>query len=183
MLVFDNKAWLIESSLIQKNLILNICTMKNTILLLLFTISCQLTVAQNAAVATGGIATGSGGSFSYSVGQIADKFATSANGSLSEGLQQPFEILTLGTDNYPNIILEMSVYPNPTKSNVTLKIADLDSENLGYQIFDVAGKQISEAKISNIETQISLENLNASIYFLNINDNKKTIKTFKIIKK
>ena len=155
---------------------------KNIIILFILTIFCQLTNAQNGAVATGGNAIGSGGSFSYSVGQIADKFATSANGSLSEGVQQPFEILTLGTDDFPNILLEMTVYPNPTTSNVILKINDLDSENLRFQILDLTGKLISKDLIVNSETQISFENLNSGIYFLKVIQSNKIIKTFKIIK-
>ncbi len=154
----------------------------------MFTFCCQYIFAQNAVVANGGNATGSGGSFSYSVGQIAYNFSTIANGSVSEGVQQPFEISTLGTDNFSNIVLEMFVYPNPTTSSITLKIADLDFENLKYQIIDLSGKQIVSARILDLETQISLENLNASIYFVNViarNEaiSGKTIKTFKIIKK
>ncbi len=155
---------------------------KNTIILFILIAFCQLTHSQNGAVSAGGIATGSNGNATYSIGQIAQSYASGTNGSVVEGLQQPFEISTLGADNFPNIILQMSVYPNPTTNNVTLKIPDLDSENLSYQIYDITGKQISEAKISKSETEISLENLNASIYFLNINNQTKTIKTFKIIK-
>ena len=158
-------------------------TLKNTFaFLFLIIISCHFTSAQNAVVATGGSATGGGGSFSYSVGQIAQNYYSGANGSMSEGLQQPFEILTLGTDIFQNILLEMTIYPNPTTSNVTLKISNLDLENLNYQLLDITGKQISSVKISKADTQITLEKYNASIYFLNIIKNDKTIKTFKIIK-
>ena len=155
---------------------------KNTIILFILTAFCHLANAQNGAIAGGGNATNLTGSFSYSVGQIVNSFSTGANGSVAEGLQQPFEIWTLGTDNFPNIVLEMSVYPNPATSNITLVISDLISENLYFQLVDVTGKQISETKILNKETQISLENLNASIYFLIVNNQMKTIKTFKIIK-
>lgn len=138
--------------------------------------------SQNAIVVAGGNATGSSGKVSYSIGQIADSYASGINGTVSQGMQQPFEISTLGSDDFPNIILEMTVYPNPTANNVTLKIADFSTENLSCQLFDVTGKQISESKISTSETSIIMENLTASIYFLNINDANKTIKTFKIIK-
>ena len=155
--------------------------MKNTLQLILI-LACCTVFGQQQAVSAGGEATGSGGSSSYSIGQIAQNYSIGSNGSLSEGLQQPFEFSTLGTDNFPNIVLEMSTYPNPATRNVTLKIANLYSENLSYQIVDITCKQISEVKILNVETQISLENLNASIYFLIVNNQTKTIKTFKIIK-
>ncbi len=155
---------------------------KNTIILFILTTFCQLTFAQNGAVSAGGIATGSGGNVSYSIGQIANSFSTGSNGSVAEGIQQPFEISTLGFDNFPNINLEIAVYPNPTTNNVTLKIGDFSSENLSYQLFDVAGKQIANEKIANEKISISLENQSSGIYFLNIQDINKTLKTFKIIK-
>ena len=95
---------------------------------------------------------------------------------------EPFEISTLGADNFPSIMLTMSAYPNPTVNNVTLKIADLSSENLNYQIIDVTGKLIEESKITNQETQIQFEKFTTAIYLLNIIQDNKTIKTFKIIK-
>ena len=156
--------------------------MIKTCIILFFSFCNQFVIAQKAVVGTGGNATGVGGSFSYSVGQIAYNFSTSANGSASEGVQQPFEILTLGTDDFPNIILEMTVYPNPTTSKIILKITDLDSENLRFQILDLTGKLISKDLIVNSETQISFENLNSGIYFLKVIQSNKIIKTFKIIK-
>ncbi|WP_310556157.1 T9SS type A sorting domain-containing protein [Flavobacterium sp.] len=161
--------------------------MKKIFFLLVFAFLSFISKAQNAGVSAGGNATGIGGSVSYSIGQVALSFSSATNGSVSEGLQQTFEISTLGTNNFPNIVLEMTIYPNPTANNITLKISDLVSENFSYQLFDMAGKQIFKEKIKNSETSISLENLNASIYFLQVIDtvkpiSKQTIKTFKIIK-
>ena len=138
--------------------------------------------SQNAVVAAGGDATGSGGKVSYSTGQIAYIYASGANGSEHQGVQQPFEISTLGNDIFPTITLEMTVYPNPTANDITLKIADYSTENLSYQLVDIRGKKISNEKIINSETQISLENLNSAIYFLEVHNQSKLIKTFKIIK-
>jgi hypothetical protein len=161
--------------------------MKKIILILLCVFMFENIVAQNAAVAGGGNATGSTGTVSYSIGQIAQSFSAASNGSVSEGLQQPFEISTLGNDDFPTITLEMSVYPNPTTTNVTLKISDFSLEKLSYQLFDITGKQIANEQVTNSETSISLENLNAAIYLLQVIDSNeaisnKTIKTFKIIK-
>ncbi len=155
---------------------------KSTIILLIITTFCQLSFAQNGVVSAGGFATGTGGSVSYSTGQIANSFASGSNGSVAEGLQQPFEISTLGNDDFPSIILEMKVYPNPTTSNVILKISDFSTENLVYQLFDVAGKQIANEKIINSETHINMTSLNVAIYFLEVKNQNKTIKNFKIIK-
>ncbi len=51
--------------------------------------------AQTSVNATGGNASGSGGSASYSAGQVVYTTHTGANGSVAEGVQQPFETLQI----------------------------------------------------------------------------------------
>lgn len=140
-------------------------------------------MAQTAIVASGGNATGSGGSSSYSVGQVVYTNAVGSNGSTNQGVQQPIEIFALGTNDFPEISLAMSVYPNPTTALVNLNIQNYNSENITYQLFDLNGRSIQNNKILQKETQISLENLSNAIYFLTVSDNNKSLKTFKIIKK
>lgn len=48
--------------------------------------------AQEAIPASGGNATGSGGSVSYSVGQVEYSSNTGSGGSVAAGVQQPYEI-------------------------------------------------------------------------------------------
>lgn len=48
--------------------------------------------AQQTVPATGGVATGSGGTVSYTVGQVADTTQTGSGGTVTQGVQQPFEI-------------------------------------------------------------------------------------------
>ena len=151
---------------------------------LLFILFClPKLMAQTAIVASGGNATGSGGSSSYSVGQVVYTNAVGSNGSTNQGVQQPIEVFTLGNDDFPEITLAMSVYPNPTTILVNLNIQNYNSENINYQLFDLNGRSIQNNKILQKETQISLENLSNAIYFLTVSDNNKSLKTFKIIKK
>ena len=139
-------------------------------------------MAQQATVASGGNAFGNNGSSSYSVGQVAYTNQVGANGSISQGVQQPFEIFTLGKDDFPEIKVAMSVYPNPTTSFINLSVPNLNSENMNLQLLDLNGRIIQSQKIIQSETQISMENLSAAIYILQVSDNNNTIKTFKIIK-
>ncbi len=138
--------------------------------------------AQKANVAAGGNATGAGGKVSYSIGQVVYTTSTGAGGTLTQGVQQPFEIVTLGTDDFPEITLTMSVSPNPTSSFVNLKVDNFSFENLEFYLTDITGKQLQTQKITTVETQIQMENLPQAIYLLNVFENNKTIKTFKIIK-
>lgn len=139
-------------------------------------------MAQQSVDTAGGNASGTNGSVSYSIGQVAFSNQTGANGSVNQGVQQPIEIFTLGTDDFPEITLTMSVYPNPTTSLVNLSIQNYNGENLNYQLFDLNGRLISQQKITQIETPISLENVSNAIYLLYVSRDGKLLKTFKIIK-
>ena len=139
-------------------------------------------MAQQATVTSGGNATGSGGNISYSIGQVTYKTQTGTTGIITQGVQQPFEIMTLSGEEFTSIVLEAVVYPNPTTSTVNLIVKNYALENLNYQLFDINGKIIEDNKVLNQETTINLEGYANAIYILKLNDNKKEVKTFKIIK-
>jgi len=136
--------------------------------------------AQEAVTTAGGEATGIGGTASYSVGQVVYTTITGTNGSLTQGVQQPYEVSTTLGINETSINLELSVYPNPTTNQLTLKTGD--STSLSYKLYDIQGKIIETKIISSNFTNISLEVLPTAIYFLNVVKDNQLIKTFKIIK-
>ncbi len=161
--------------------------MKNKNLTLTFSLlllgASQTIFAQSAIVPAGGNATGTGGSMSYTVGQIDYVVAKGEGGSLSQGIQQPFEIEeTLGIDQ-KHITLNVVVYPNPTADYVTLTVSESDLKNMTFILSDAQGKQISNGAIVQDESQITMSQLSAGLYFLNIQTNGKDTKIFKIIKK
>ncbi|WP_202702484.1 T9SS type A sorting domain-containing protein [Flavobacterium sp. UGB4466] len=140
--------------------------------------------SQQNVVVAGGNATGSGGSSSYSVGQIAYVSLTGDNGSVLQGVQQPYEVITLGNDEFKGIDLVMTAYPNPAVDVLTLVITKEEWNDLSCRLFDTTGKIVSEnLKITGSETSVPMQQLNYGIYFLAVSKEGKTIKTFKIIKK
>jgi hypothetical protein len=152
---------------------------------LFFLMCIELTAikAQEAIPATGGNATGSGGSASYSIGQVAYTTNTGTNGTEAQGVQQPFEIsVVTGIEEAVGITLQCAVYPNPANDYVTLIVENYKTENLTYQLYDVNGKLLENKKLEGKETNIDLKTLVIASYFLKVNDNKKELKTFKIIK-
>ena len=154
--------------------------MKNLITLL-FCLSLAFIQAQETVLTSGGDATGSDGSVSYSIGQTAYLVKTGSNSSLAEGVQQPFEIsVTLGVDE-TSINLEMAVYPNPATDYLTLKVKN--SKGLTYQLYDELGRIIIKEKITGRNTRINLDKLASATYFLSVQDKNRILKTFKIIKK
>ena len=139
--------------------------------------------AQEAIPASGGDATGSGGSVSYSYGQVVYFTNTGINGSVIEGVQQPYEIsIVTGIQQAWDIKLLCTAYPNPSTDLLTLEVEFADNENLYYQLFEIKGKLLVSKKLVDKKTIISMANLAPAIYFLKITDNQKVVKTFKIIK-
>ncbi|NOZ46900.1 MAG: T9SS type A sorting domain-containing protein [Chlorobi bacterium] len=151
---------------------------------LLFILGLTGLQAQEAILATGGNASGSGGLASYSVGQLVYSTNNGTNGnSISEGVQQPFEISVVsGIEQAKGINIECDVYPNPTSDFLTIKVDDFNNKNLLYQLFDIKGNLLESERISANENNISMENFVPETYILKVSDNNKEIKTFKIIK-
>ena len=142
--------------------------------------------AQEAISPAGGEASGSGGTASYTVGQVAYVLKSSNDGqSVAEGVQQPYEILIVAAVPIAgNIVLNATAYPNPATNYLSLTIDGYDNENWQYQLFDMSGKLIASEQITDAQTMIHLEKLASSTYLLNIvdTDTKQLIKQFKILK-
>lgn len=153
-------------------------------LIVIFLFSLGGIQAQETILSSGGDATGSGGTSSYSVGQIV--YTTNiggSNGSMAQGVQQPFEIsAVLGIDDLLGINLSLMAYPNPTTDFLNLTITDMDYKNLSYQLFDLNGRLLAHKKLENNSSKITMKQLPGAIYYLKIISNLKPVKIFKIIK-
>jgi hypothetical protein len=157
--------------------------LKKTSFLACVLLVAQLAHAQETISASGGEATGSGGSSSYTVGQVFYTTNTATTGGVSQGVQQPFEFQTLSNPALTTVKVTAVTYPNPTSDYVILKISDSTLDTLSYALFDVTGKAISNGNITNGDTQIAMQQLAIGIYILKVNRHNQELKTFKIIKK
>lgn len=139
--------------------------------------------AQDALVSSGSNATGSNGNVSYTVGQVIYTTNFSATGSISQGIQQAYEIQTvMGIDNF-DINLQFVVYPNPTADWLAINIKNYNYETLHYQLFDLNGRLVLSDKIVSDNTILKMQELSTSMYLLKVLRNNKEVKTFKIFKK
>lgn len=139
--------------------------------------------AQNTISATGGNATGSGGTVSYSVGQVTYNTYSGTNGTVAQGVQQPYEIsVVTAIENTEGITLEYRVYPNPTSGLLRLIIKPFDQKNFRYTLHDINSILLQDKKIESEETEISMKNYTPAIYFLQVIKNNQEVKVFKIIK-
>ena len=152
-------------------------------LIILFCLSFSIVHAQNTVSASAGNSSGSGGTVTYSIGQIVYRTYQESNGSVSQGVQQPYEIsLITGIEEARDITLEFLVYPNPTTDLITLRIKNFEIKNLSYSLYDLNGTILKESMVESNEITISMQNLRSAIYFLKVTHGAKDIKTFKIIK-
>ncbi len=140
--------------------------------------------SQETFLSTGGVVTGSGGTISYSVGQVNYITITGTNGTVAQGVQQPYEISALtAVQKIPGINIECFVYPNPTNGFIKLIIEPFDFGNIRFQLFDIKGVMLQNTKIESKETELIMETLPPSVYFLKIFSNNIEVKVFKIVKR
>ena len=140
--------------------------------------------AQEAILATGSDAFGSGGSISYSVGQVAYNTYFGAPGSLAEGVQQPFEISDrrVGIVEGKDISLSISAYPNPSTDHLILKADNIDLSGMTYYLMDVNGRIVKIQRITSNETIIDMSDLAPANYLLQVKQGDVAVVVFKIIK-
>ena len=155
--------------------------MKLTILIITFYFSISLH-AQQGFSTTGGEASGTAGSSSFSVGQMAYSTYVGSNGSVVQGVQQTYDITALLGVEIAAIKLELVAYPNPTQEILTLKIDNYKNESLTYQLYDLQGKLWDSQSLQGAQTQLDMKDLAVGSYLLSIQDEKTLIKTFRIIK-
>jgi|JI91814BRNA_FD_contig_61_2916300_length_3014_multi_2_in_0_out_0_1 hypothetical protein len=150
------------------------------IILLLFSFINEST-SQIATVAGGGNSSGSGGSVSYSVGQVVYTPIASSSGTAIQGVQQPYEIFVVGV--YEALMeIDLTVFPNPTLGSLQLTISETAFNDLSYQLFDMQGNLIDQKTITQTNTMLDLSGYAHATYVLHVSNNKQSIKSFQIIK-
>jgi hypothetical protein len=141
-------------------------------------------IGQSTVSTNGGNATGTGGSATYTVGQMAYSVIPGTNGFIIQGVQQPYEISTVtAIENTEDITLEYIVYPNPTEGIIRLIISSINNGNYWFQLYDLKGNLLQENKVTDRVTELSIENLSSSVYFLGVLRENYEVKVFKIVKR
>jgi hypothetical protein len=151
------------------------------LLFLLLTTMCLY--GQETTVATGGEASGAGGTVSYTIGQVFYTTNSSTGNSEAQGVQQPYEIsIVLGIQKQEGISLTCHVYPNPSTTYLVLEVENYDLKDLHYQLYDVSGKLLKSKRIESTTSTINMIDYVPSAYLLQVVSESTTIQTFKIIK-
>jgi hypothetical protein len=77
---------------------------------------------------------------------------------------------------------QVQVYPNPASSILNIQLNDMVESEINYSIINSEGKLMQKSdgvSVENNQTQVSIENLNAGMYFIMIESkNSKSYKRF-----
>ena len=151
--------------------------MKTLLFSILFLFSI-VSMGQQSVVASGGDATGSSGSISYSVGQIA--YTHSPTGNLNEGVQQPFEIFITSVDD-SFYEFQLNLYPNPTSQELIVEMKNY-SDGISASIYDIEGRLIQEIDLLSAVTSIPVSNWAAASYFIRLTDKAGRSAGYQVVK-
>jgi hypothetical protein len=158
--------------------------MRSYILQVLFLcfLGCADFFAQNDVTVAGGDAFGSGGSSSYSLGQVAYTGGESQFGSINQGVQQPYEYYITDVTEAQSDFFKIAIFPNPTEAFVQIDIENLPLVPLTMELLSIEGKRISQQLILSKTTQVNMQGLAPANYFLKIFNTTMPFKVFKIVK-
>lgn len=149
----------------------------NTVLLCTAT---YISKAQQGIVSAGETGSATGGRVSNSIGQVTFLNAAAHNGSINQGIQQPYIIQQVSIKE-PHNSIGLNVYPNPTTDIIRIETTS-DYTNLSYQLTDATGRTLVRSKMQVPKDAVSMQAYATGIYFLNILHNNTLIQTFKITK-
>ena len=154
-----------------------------------FTFFCMMLITpsmlfgQSNTVSSGGQASGSGGSISYTIGQPLYTVASMNNGVVTQGIQHPFEIMVITSLTENRIELSTFLYPNPTTQGIMLETQNPIEEELSFVLYDFNGRILLEKLVLENQVYIPLDKQTIGQYFLKVKGRNDQVKIFKVIKK
>lgn len=135
--------------------------------------------AQDGFTTTGGDVVNSNGSEAFSIGLVVYTEISGAGGSASQGVQHAFEIYDVSVSEESKDIT-MKVYPNPTSDQ--LIISKSSNSKLEYSVYNALGAKLQSGSLEGEETRLNAGEWPTGIYFLTIQLQSGSVKSYKIIK-
>ncbi|NUM32754.1 MAG: T9SS type A sorting domain-containing protein [Bacteroidetes bacterium] len=141
----------------------------------------KIAFCQYQTVSSGGTATGSGGSATYSIGL--PLYTNQSNTSLIilQGNQQPREFVTVTYQKQTKSNL-IKIYPNPAVSFIYIQLSDVNFSEISYKLTTADGRIILNEKITGDLSIVNIEKFSVGIYFLQLFKENELVSSTKIIK-
>jgi hypothetical protein len=151
------------------------------LLLLILQLFTNQLLAQQVITCTGNSGKSTTNQISYTIGETITNTFVGSETILTQGFHQGVIHFT-AIELYEFPAIEVSVFPNPTTDIVQLKVLNKEPGNYSCSIFDLSGKSLVNKNFTNSETEISLGFLIPSTYLMKVYDEKRELRTFKIVK-
>jgi hypothetical protein len=134
--------------------------------------------SQQTVLTGGGDASSTGGSISYSIGQVA--YSNSIDGLVNEGVQQPFEIFTISVDNVFHDF-QLNVYPNPASDELIIALKNFHA-GVSAEILSADGKLIHAQFLRSGQTSVDVSSWAAATYIVRLTDEAGHAAAYQVIK-
>jgi hypothetical protein len=138
--------------------------------------------AQRNTVAAGGVAAGSGGSVSYSIGQVDFLSMSTVAGSVYQGVQQPYEIFSTDLQEVQGFELTLTAYPNPAQEDLWLHVQDAQGLPVEWMLTDESGRTLAANTLQADRMPIPITGLPPAVYILQVRRAGALVNIFRIIK-
>ena len=126
--------------------------------------------AQSNIVAGGGDANSSTGSVSYSIGQIDFQYSSSADYSVSEGVQQTYSFDTALSIDDVKYDFQLSIWPNPSADEMNIEYTTSYELPLSLTVTDVKGAVVASQSVTQGQYSFNVNTWAAGTYYVNLND-------------
>ena len=155
--------------------------MKPYLLILLIALCATFLQAQEVVTTAGSYGETTSGSLSWTIGEPVIETITDGTNTLTQGFQQSKLTVTAINDlKVPGI--ELSVYPNPTNSFLSIEVKADKQRDLLLSLFDINGKLILQKKMTGSKQTIKMQNYKPATYILKVTEGNKEINTYQIVK-
>ncbi len=121
-------------------------------------------------------------SVSWTLGETIIETFKAGENILTQGFHQS-KLTVVSIDEIDLPGYNITAFPNPASSYVTLKIEAENYEKMSFRLYDFNGRLIERNRIGGSYTNISFEGLKPAAYFIRIIEDGKKLTTVKIIKK
>ena len=118
---------------------------------------------------------------SWTIGEPIIETGAAPTAALTQGFHQTNITVTDAGDSQSSNKL-FSVFPIPTGNKITINNSGDVTARTNYSLVDPAGRVVLSGKFDSKSIDVDCSELSSGAYFLKLEQNDKTINTFKIVK-
>ena len=154
--------------------------MKTIFAILISCLTISSVLAQSNIVTAGGDAASSSGSVSYSIGQIDFQYTSSADYSVSEGVQQTYSFDTALSIDDIQYDFQLSIWPNPSADEMNIEYTTSYELPLSLTVTDVKGAVVANRSVTQGQYSFNVNTWAAGTYYISLS-NGEAVKIIKPI--